>query len=140
MKARSTPNPSLAPFTSLPYPYPFLDNPSPPFPSHQIVRENPSIKAWFSGHFHLSHDYEDSITFPGGNNRGSCVFAQVGLCHATVTYAIPLYPFLTASAKHRCTSAKHRRTSANPGAKHRGTNGLSGCLPLLVYFSLRLGA
>jgi len=44
----------------------------------QIVRQNPSIKAWFSGHFHLSHDYEDSITFPGGNNRGSCVFAQVG--------------------------------------------------------------
>ncbi len=44
----------------------------------QLVRENPSIKAWFSGHFHLSHDYEDSITFPGGNNRGSCVFAQVG--------------------------------------------------------------
>jgi hypothetical protein len=42
------------------------------------VRQNPSIKAWFSGHFHLSHDYEDSITFPGGNNRGSCVFAQVG--------------------------------------------------------------
>ena len=35
------------------------------------VRENPSIKGWFSGHFHLSHDYEDSITFPGGNNRGS---------------------------------------------------------------------
>merc|ERR1712216_642464 len=33
---------------------------------------------WFNGHFHLSHDYEDSITFPGGNNRGSCVFAQTG--------------------------------------------------------------
>ncbi|CAE8624992.1 unnamed protein product [Polarella glacialis] len=45
----------------------------------QVVRENPSIKAWFSGHFHLSHDYEDSITFPGGNNRGSCVFAQTGV-------------------------------------------------------------
>ncbi len=45
----------------------------------EIVRENPSIKAWFSGHFHLSHDYEDSITFPGGNNRGSCIFAQVGV-------------------------------------------------------------
>uniref|UniRef100_A0A7S3T7E8 Calcineurin-like phosphoesterase domain-containing protein n=1 Tax=Emiliania huxleyi TaxID=2903 RepID=A0A7S3T7E8_EMIHU len=44
----------------------------------EIVRNNPSIKAWFSGHFHLSHDYEDSITFPGGSNRGSCVFAQVG--------------------------------------------------------------
>ena len=45
----------------------------------QLVRENPSIKAWFSGHFHLSHDYEDSITFPGGNNRGSAVFAQVSI-------------------------------------------------------------
>jgi len=43
------------------------------------VRENHAIKAWFSGHFHLSHDYEDSITFPGGNNRGSCIFAQTGV-------------------------------------------------------------
>jgi hypothetical protein len=45
----------------------------------QIVRSNSQIKAWFSGHFHLSHDYEDSITFPDGNNRGSCVFAQTGV-------------------------------------------------------------
>mmetsp|Transcript_83067 Transcript_83067/g.267692 ORF Transcript_83067/g.267692 Transcript_83067/m.267692 type:complete len:613 (-) Transcript_83067:197-2035(-) len=44
----------------------------------QCVRQNPCVKAWFSGHFHLSHDYQDSITFPGGNNRGSCVFAQTG--------------------------------------------------------------
>jgi len=44
----------------------------------ETVRSNSAIKAWFSGHFHLSHDYEDSITFPGGNNRGSCVFAQTG--------------------------------------------------------------
>jgi len=44
----------------------------------QVVRENSSIKAWFNGHFHLSHDYEDSITFPGGNNRGSAVFCQTG--------------------------------------------------------------
>jgi len=44
----------------------------------EVVRKNSCVKAWFSGHFHLSHDYEDSITFPGGNNRGSCVFAQVG--------------------------------------------------------------
>jgi hypothetical protein len=42
------------------------------------VRNNPCIKGWFSGHFHLSHDYEDSITFPEGNNRGSCIFAQTG--------------------------------------------------------------
>lgn len=48
----------------------------------QIVRQNSCIKAWFSGHFHLSHDYEDSITFPGGNNRGSCVFAQTGVMTA----------------------------------------------------------
>lgn len=45
----------------------------------EIVRENACIKGWFSGHFHLSHDYEDSITFPGGNRRGHCVFAQTGV-------------------------------------------------------------
>jgi len=48
----------------------------------EIVRTNSCIKGWFSGHFHLSHDYEDSITFPGGNNRGSCVFAQTGVMTA----------------------------------------------------------
>ena len=48
----------------------------------KLVRENPSIKAWFSGHFHLSHDYEDSITVPDqepSTNRGSCVFGQTGV-------------------------------------------------------------
>ena len=44
-----------------------------------IVRSNPCIKAWFSGHFHLGQDYQDSITFPEGNNRGSCVFAQTAV-------------------------------------------------------------
>eukprot|EP01041_Mallomonas_annulata_P007494 gene7494-15334_t len=44
-----------------------------------IVRKNPCIKAWFSGHFHLGQDYEDSITFPEGNNRGCCVFAQTAV-------------------------------------------------------------
>lgn len=51
----------------------------------QTVRANSNIKAWFSGHFHLSHDYEDSITFPGGNKRGSCVFAQTGVMTARST-------------------------------------------------------
>ena len=46
------------------------------------MRSNPQIKGWFSAHFHLSHDYEDSITFPGGNNRGSAVFAQTGVMTA----------------------------------------------------------
>ena len=57
---------------------------------------DPPWPGWFSGHFHLSHDYEDSITFPGealvgtsgaplgtctagGNRRGHCVFAQTGV-------------------------------------------------------------
>jgi len=40
----------------------------------QIVKENPQIKAWFSGHFHLSHDFEDSIS-----TVGSCTFVQVGV-------------------------------------------------------------
>ena len=45
-----------------------------------LVRKNPCIKAWFSGHFHLGQDYEDSITFPKeGANRGSCVFAQTAV-------------------------------------------------------------
>jgi len=50
-----------------------------------IVRKNACIKGWFSGHFHLSHDYEDSMTFPGGNNRGSCVFGQTAVMTARST-------------------------------------------------------
>lgn len=45
-----------------------------------------AVKAWFSGHFHLGQDYEDSITFPTVPremgpypNRGSCVFAQTSV-------------------------------------------------------------
>lgn len=45
----------------------------------EIVRQNPQIKLWFSGHFHLSHDYEGSVT-----RRGNCLFVQTGVmgdCH-----------------------------------------------------------
>jgi len=52
----------------------------------EVVREHRCIKGWFSGHFHLSHDYQDSITFPTipreegpYPNRGSCVFVQAGV-------------------------------------------------------------
>merc|ERR1711966_353443 len=52
----------------------------------QLVREHRCIKAWFSGHFHLGQDYQDSITFPTIDpkvgpypNRGSCVFAQTSV-------------------------------------------------------------
>ena len=36
---------------------------------------------WFSGHFHLGQDYQDSITFPNDakGKRGSCVFAQTAV-------------------------------------------------------------
>eukprot|EP00578_Thalassiosira_sp_NH16_P000037 CAMPEP_0181140756 /NCGR_PEP_ID=MMETSP1071-20121207/35469_1 /TAXON_ID=35127 /ORGANISM="Thalassiosira sp., Strain NH16" /LENGTH=582 /DNA_ID=CAMNT_0023227719 /DNA_START=26 /DNA_END=1774 /DNA_ORIENTATION=+ len=55
----------------------------------QLVREHRCIKAWFSGHFHLGQDYQDSITFPTIDpkdgpypNRGSCVFAQTSVMRA----------------------------------------------------------
>merc|ERR1719453_1675031 len=51
-----------------------------------LVRKHRCIKGWFSGHFHLGQDYEDSITFPTIDpsegpypNRGSCVFAQTSV-------------------------------------------------------------
>ena len=58
----------------------------------EIVRENSCIKVWFSGHFHIGHDYQDSITFPGNpnevgnkkskNQRGSCLFVQTACMSA----------------------------------------------------------
>lgn len=55
----------------------------------ELVREHRCIKAWFSGHFHLGQDYQDSITFPTIDpkdgpypNRGSCVFAQTSVMRA----------------------------------------------------------
>jgi len=50
-----------------------------------LVRNNFCIKGWFSGHFHLGQDYEDSITFPEGNNRGSCVFVQTAVMRSGST-------------------------------------------------------
>ena len=52
----------------------------------ELVRKHRCIKAWFSGHFHLGQDYQDSITFPTVDpkdgpypNRGSCVFVQTSV-------------------------------------------------------------
>jgi len=52
----------------------------------ELVREHRCIKAWFSGHFHLGQDYQDSISFPTIRpedgpypNRGSCVFVQTAV-------------------------------------------------------------
>jgi hypothetical protein len=38
------------------------------------VKQHPRIKAWFSGHFHLSHNYADSIIGAYG-----CAFVQTGV-------------------------------------------------------------
>lgn len=52
----------------------------------ELVREHRCVKAWFSGHFHLGQDYQDSITFPTVDpkdgpypNRGSCTFVQTSV-------------------------------------------------------------
>ena len=53
----------------------------------ELVRQHRCIKAWFSGHFHLGQDYQDSITFPNASedeeerlpDRGSCVFCQTSV-------------------------------------------------------------
>jgi len=55
----------------------------------ELVRKHRCVKAWFSGHFHLGQDYQDSITFPTIDpkdgpypNRGSCVFVQTSVMRA----------------------------------------------------------
>mmetsp|Transcript_33909 Transcript_33909/g.79838 ORF Transcript_33909/g.79838 Transcript_33909/m.79838 type:complete len:355 (-) Transcript_33909:109-1173(-) len=40
----------------------------------RLVREHSQIKLWASGHFHLSHNYEDAICF-----REGCAFVQTGV-------------------------------------------------------------
>jgi hypothetical protein len=40
----------------------------------ELVREFPRVRAWCSGHFHLSQNYADSIT-----SLGSCAFIQTGV-------------------------------------------------------------
>ena len=61
----------------------------------ELVRAHPCIKAWFSGHFHLGQDYQDSISVPApveissslsaaeaeieARKQCSCVFVQTGV-------------------------------------------------------------
>lgn len=40
----------------------------------QLLTDFPRIRAWFSGHFHLSHNYADSIVGTAG-----CAFVQTGV-------------------------------------------------------------
>uniref|UniRef100_A0A7S1ERX7 Calcineurin-like phosphoesterase domain-containing protein n=1 Tax=Timspurckia oligopyrenoides TaxID=708627 RepID=A0A7S1ERX7_9RHOD len=40
-----------------------------------LAKRYPCVKAWFSGHFHLSHDFEDSVTLLDEQ----CTFVQCGV-------------------------------------------------------------
>lgn len=40
----------------------------------ELVQANPQIKLWFSGHNHLGHDYDDTIT-----HSGHCTFVHTGV-------------------------------------------------------------
>ena len=40
----------------------------------EIVKQSPQIKLWSSGHFHLSHEFEDSLS-----RVNQCTFMQVGV-------------------------------------------------------------
>uniref|UniRef100_A0A7S0D258 Calcineurin-like phosphoesterase domain-containing protein n=2 Tax=Amorphochlora amoebiformis TaxID=1561963 RepID=A0A7S0D258_9EUKA len=47
---------------------------------HRLARQHGGVVAWFSGHFHLSHDYDDSISMQRGLHPGSTTaFVQVGV-------------------------------------------------------------
>ena len=43
----------------------------------RIVRDHPQIKCWLSGHFHLSHDYQDALV--QAVEGSPCAFLQVGV-------------------------------------------------------------
>jgi hypothetical protein len=40
----------------------------------ETVKQHPQVKLWFSGHFHLSHDYEDALS-----KVNQCTFVQAGV-------------------------------------------------------------
>jgi hypothetical protein len=44
----------------------------------EVVGAHPRVRAWFSGHFHLSQNYADSIVANGG-----CAFVQTGVIGPT---------------------------------------------------------
>lgn len=52
----------------------WLNHSSAPHDYMHMVEDFPRIRAWFSGHFHLSHNYADSIVATSG-----CAFVQTGV-------------------------------------------------------------
>jgi len=52
----------------------WLNHSSDPLEFMRLVDEFPQIRLWFSGHFHLSHNYNDSIV-----GQGATAFVQTGV-------------------------------------------------------------
>jgi len=53
---------------------------------HRAARSHGGIVCWLSGHFHLSHDYEESISVVRGTHPGAVsAFCQVGVIGPTST-------------------------------------------------------
>ncbi len=52
----------------------WLNHSSDPRAFIRVAEAHPHVRLWFSGHFHLSHNYPDSITVVGG-----CAFVQTGV-------------------------------------------------------------
>ena len=48
--------------------------PPPPDAFIRLVERHPNVRLWFSGHYHLSHNYASSVSVVNG-----CAFAQVGV-------------------------------------------------------------
>lgn len=51
----------------------FLDQTEDPFKYDTLLKNNPQIKLWFSGHNHLGHQYENAIS-----QRHQCTFVHTG--------------------------------------------------------------
>lgn len=51
----------------------YLDQTDNPFKYDDLLKENPQIKLWFSGHNHLGHQYRNSIS-----QRHQCTFIHTG--------------------------------------------------------------
>ena len=52
----------------------WLNHSSDPAAFIGLAEAHPNVRLWFSGHFHLSHNYPDSIT-----TVGRCAFVQTGV-------------------------------------------------------------
>jgi hypothetical protein len=81
----------------------------------KTVQNNPQIRLWFSGHFHLSHDFQDSIS-----TVGACTFVQVGVMGPTSSRDGRRQTRLVQGCRHRMKiyTVNHHKRSAETGKAH----------------------